>query len=575
MRRSWLLAGAVLMAAGLARADVVYLRGGQMLQGQTSREGDVLLVRSESGVTKVPLADVIHIVPSEEPATSLDSPLSASSKPSAATRPAGADLDEPLAPPSVPVSVEGAVNPAAPERAFSADRASMADVQVFAWERVMSRMNAGAESYYLRQEMDRARSTAHERKRRAGANWLAPKDFVARRAAYAKKLAEAETTITHALRLERGKTEKEITQYRDGMTAGNKKLQEAADLWGDPFLRRYLLGLAMLWGGEADKAETYLASLTKEYPLVAGYQQAHGMALAEQKRGLAALGAYTELMRLRSAASGSDKQTIVDLVEKAMRLVPGYKVKSPAYQTALDLVEKLKAQKGSVGFFGVSPTRKTDVTLLMPDPKGRSWQLRSPVLPLPPYDRLLFRQAVGVPIGPDLMLVDAKAAADAMEVYVQIDSRTVAPAQLERVRSAEPGAPDLALVRVKGYAFSPLQQADPADLTPNTSVVAFATDYYSEMGNRIRVVPGKVVPPPAGKAAGPVQFTMGLLAGEGTAPVLVGEDSLVGFLSGRIDTPADHCGLSKLIPTAACSWDTSPGGSTSPIRIAGRASSSP
>ncbi|MCY2925989.1 MAG: hypothetical protein NT031_11225 [Planctomycetota bacterium] len=549
MRAIWLTI-AVLTAAALAEADVVYLRNGTMLQGQTVKEGDMIVVRSEAGETKVALADVVHIVRSEEPAPSLDAPLNATSKPGSASRPG--DPDEPLAPPPVPVSVEGAVNPAGPERTFSADRASLADTQVFAWERVLGRMGAGAESYYLRQEIERARGTAHERKRRVGTNWLGPKDFAARRAAYAKKLAEAEELINRAGRIDAAKTEKEIAQYHSLMSAGNKKLQEAADVWADPLLRRYLLGLASLWGQDADRGELLMASLTKECPLVAGYQQGHGMALFEQKRGLTALGAYIEMMQLRPDARGSDKQTIVDLVEKAMHLVPGHKIKTPTYQRAQELVDKLKAQKVAGfggGSFIASAARKNEMTLLMPDPKGRSWQTRGPVLPVPPYDRMMFRQAVGVPIGPELLLVDAKAAADAMEIYVQVDSRTVAPAQLEKPRGVEAGTQALTLLRVKGYAFHPLLKADPTDLTPNTSVVAFATDFYSEMGNRIRTVAGKVVPAPGNKE-GPPQFTMGLLAGEGTAPILMGEDSLVGFLGGRIDTHADHCGLSKFIPTA-------------------------
>lgn len=549
MRRTWLLgAAAVLAAATLARADVVYLRNGTMLQGQTAKEGDVIVVRSEGVETKVALADVVHIVRSEDPAPSLDAPLGASSQQGPASRPGAGDLDEPIAPPPVPVSAEGAVNPAAPERTFSTDRASMPDTQIFAWERIMGRMNAGAESYYLRQEIDRAKSTAHERKRRAGLNWLGPKEFAARRAAYLKKLAEAEELINRAGRSENAKTEKEIAQHHALMTAGNKKLQEAADLWADPLLRRYLLGMASLWGQDFDRGELLLGSLTKECPLVAGYRQAHGMALAEQKRGLAALGEYVEMMQLRPDARGSDKQMMVDLVERAMRTVPGHKIKSPVYQRAQELVEKLKAQKAS-GFGTLGGGRKNELTLLMPDAKGRSWQTRGPVLPVPSYDRLVFRQAVGVPIGPEAMLVDAKAAADAMEVYVQIDSRTVVPAQLERARTGEaPGQP-LTMIRVKGYAFHPLTKPDPSDLTANASVVTFSTDFYWEMGNRIRTVGGKVVPAPAGKE-GPPQFTMGLLAGEGTAPVLMGEDSLVGFLSGRVDAAADHCGLSKFIPTA-------------------------
>ncbi len=577
MRRNWLLMAAVLAATGLAGADVVYLRNGKMLQGQTAKEGDMIVVRSEGGETKVPIADVVHIVRSEEPA-SLDAPLVSSSRPGSASRPGGADLDEPVAGPLVPVSAEGAVNPAAPERIFAADRASMADTQVFAWERVMGRMNAGAESYYLREEITRAKGTAHERKRRVGSSWLGPREFAARRAAYVKKLAEAEELITRAGRAENAKTEKEVTQYRASMSAGNAKLQEAADVWADPLLRRYLLGLAMLWGQDADRAEALLGSLTKECPLVAGYQQAHGMALAEQKREMKALGAYIEMMQLRPDPRGSDKQTIVDLVEKAIRMVPGHKVKLPTCQQAQEMVDKLKAQKASSGF-GASVLRKHDLTLLMPDPKGRSWQTRGPVLPVPPYDRLMFRQAVGVPIGPDLLLVDAKAAAGAMEIYVQVDSRTVVPAQLERARAGEPGAAALTLVRVKGYAFHPLTKADPADLTPNTSVVAFATDFYSEMGNRIRTLSGKVVPP-APNQEGKTPFTIGLLAGEGTAPVLMGEDSLVGFLTGRVDTHAEHCGLGKFIPTAELEYlfksvKSDRGGSSVVRRVGGAGSVAP
>ena len=573
MRRSWLLAAAVLTVAAGAAADIVYLRGGKMLQGKTTREGDMIVVRSDTGETKVPLSDVVHIVPSEEPAASLDTPLSASTKPAPANRPAGADLDEPTAPPPVPVSAEGAVNPAAPERTFAADQASMADMQVFAWERVMARMAAGAESYYLRQEIDRAKGTAHERKRRVGANWLGPKEFVSHRAAYVKKLAEAQEIISRAGRLDLAKTDKEIADHRALMAAGNRKLQEAADMWADPLLRRYLLGLAMLWGGQdTDRAAALLGSLTRECPLVAGYQQAHGMALMAQKRELTALAAYVEMMRLRPDPRGADKQTIIDLVDKAMQQVPGHKVKSPVYQAAQELVEKLKAQKAASGFGGgFGAARKNDVTLLMPDTKGRSWQTRGQVLPVPPYDRLIFRQAVGVPIAPDLMLVDAKAAADAMEIYVQIDSRTVVPAQLERAKTGEPGTPAVSVLRLKGYAFHPLVQADPADLTANTSVVAFATDFYSEMGNRIRTVTGKVVPD-APKSEGQTPFTLGLAAGEGAAPVLMGDDMLVGFLTGRIDTPAARCGLSKFIPVADLDYlfkSIKIGSSAAPLRKPG------
>ncbi len=199
---------------------------------------------------------------------------------------------------------------------------------------------------------------------------------------------------------------------------------------------------------------------------------------------------------------------------------------------------------GTSGGSGVWGSSSSATTYVMP-PGGKGWTVQGKLgLPTPPYDRLEFLQAVGVPIGKDSLLVDAAVLKDALEITVQIDEHTLAAAKVKKV-GGDRGGPPLAVLTVSGYEFTPVEGSKSTTLKTPAAAEIYAANAFEEMGQTIREVKLKV------RSLGEAQsgkFEQHLLAGECAAPVVTDDGILIGFLAGKTDVGADDGGPNNFYP---------------------------
>jgi len=495
----------VLMTAALsaqAEADVVYLRSGKTYEGQVLRKGRKVRIRSAYGVVEVDAAEVIHIERSEP-----------SSKPAAKT----ADLP----------------SPAAGTKRLTIRSATQPEPIIFTLMRNLKGAQAGGETHVLRREIERWRIMAHDRKRKVGLEWLGPEDFSRRRHVFLTHLEEAEDLYRLARRLSertpRGRAERNRYEARAAT-----RLQQAAKAWPDPLVRSFLMGIAFYQAGEFRQAEAMFRRCRRSAPRVAAFCQGHGMALLAVRRELDAVVAFSEALRLRP-----ESREALDALRDAMRKVPGASAKRPEYLAAAELVREYEDSGRNY--------RRRGTTWLMP---GKAWYVYGSTLPRPPYDRLVFKQAVGVPVADGALLVDESVARGALEVFVRIDAASVVPGKVSRSGGyrggKEPDGP-LAVVRVFDVAFSPLKAEADHEFRLDQSATIYALDIYEEMSSEVQPIASRIVSVEDG---GVLKLSGSIFAGQGAAPVVVGDGRLAGFLAGKTDVKADGGGKELFIPVS-------------------------
>jgi hypothetical protein len=184
-------------------------------------------------------------------------------------------------------------------------------------------------------------------------------------------------------------------------------------------------------------------------------------------------------------------------------------------------------------------------TWLMP---GRAWYVSDDdFLPEPPYDRLVFRQGAGVPIGNFTVLVDAKVVEGAEEVFVRLDPETVVAGRVRRLsyRGLQEAEVPLAFISLEGYDFKPVDfEVGPGAATGDV-VTAYGLGIYEQMGRGVRRIPTTVK---SVRDGGTPELGEGLVAGEAAAPVLTENGRLVGFLAGKTDVASEDGGRDEFIP---------------------------
>ena len=531
MRKVIVVAAVCLVLAADSGADIVYLRSGKILRGPVTRKDGKVQVETSAGVKTAFLSEVVHIVHTggdDQPA-----------RPSDQTPVPPEEPPVPPAPLEVPATQPaGADTVASPRsKAFRVENAVMPESMVYFLERIMARTPPGESTYYLRRDIEAWRVVAHERKRRSGPRWVGPKDFVRHRRTYVKYRAEAADLIRQAYRLRSKKKPEEIAERRRLAEAAHSKAARAASVWADPLLKRFLMGLAFLDSGDYRRAAQFFKLCVGEAPLVAAFHQAYGQALLHQQRALPALEAFVMTMRLKPNLKSAELQTQLELIKKTMQKVPGRKVTDPIYVAAEELVAEYDQQTRRSSY-----TSRRSFWLM---PAEKSWQRRDNELPVPPYDRLVFRQCLGVPLGTSLLMVDTAAVKEALAMYVQIDEDTVVPAEAIRTGAyKEKARLPVTLVGVPGCLFEPVDVAFGAP-PKNSKATMYAVNFMTEMGSSVRLAQGKVI---SATEDGAVDLTVGPAAGEGVAPVFNGDGALMGLRTGRTDVRLRRCGMSMFLP---------------------------
>ena len=488
----------------LARGDVVELTDGRIYRGKVTREGKLLIIKMDYGRVELNAADVKRWVRTE-PAT----------QPKAETP----------APPS-------------PRRTrvplFAATDATRPESVAFLLMRRLPQVEPGTASYELRQLILRRRRDAHDRLRKLLGHWRHPKDFQIHRGKFQRELKTAEDLLgeIEAIRGDEPQQRKKRKRLR---AEASKGLLTAARSWGDPLLRQFLMGVAHYHNGDYREAEKAFRTCRRDMPLLAAGAQGHWLSLLKVNQPVKALAAATEVLRLRP----DSRDALRDLRE-AMKRVPGARAGSETFLLAQALSSQYEdAPKRSF-------RRRKGIVWLLPKNVTQS---RRASLPVPSYDHLVFRQAVGVPVGSRTLLVDEATVRNAVEIYVRLGDGTLVPGRTRRVTTfgSRKPRPPLTLVTVEGRQFTPVGFSAEAKFAANAQVTLYSLGMYMEMGRRVHPITAMVT----GTGADGIPGLSGkLFAGDSAGPVIAGDGRLVGFLAGKTDVNAPDGGPDNLIGPA-------------------------
>ncbi len=495
-----LLAGVVVMAsAGSSIADTLYLRDESKHEGTVTLKDDKYFLEKAGKTTEFSAADVVYVRygPSS---TSPASPVASSRPVSLSSSGGGA------------INIEALTEP---------------ESMAFLLMRRLGSTLPGSESVNLRQDIEKWRAAVHDKKRKIGVDWLSPKEFVARRTRYQELLTEASDL------LRKNKNAKGPALYA--------KLREAAATWQDPLLREFLIGIAELEGDNLTGAQMSLQNCARKCPQVPAFAQAKALVLLAQNKGLEAVTPASDFLRMRS-----DSLEAFMLLKRAIAKAPGASIKQPALLEAQDLLGQYEDTSNNLS--GTTAARSFNWSMPLmgqkPSAAGKGWSHRDDALPLPTFDRLVFRQAVAVPISDTLLLVDnlefdGKPLTDAADIFVRINDKTIAGAVVKPVPGKPANLP-LAVISVPGYAFTPLEQGQGPELS-GKSVTLYSAPVIEEMGG-MQTRSSRVL---ASDSAITITPTLRTLPGEAAGPVISEDGRLVQFVAGKIDAMVDGGGADK------------------------------
>ena len=498
-----------LVLAGAGLADTVYLRSGKKLVGKVTKIDGKYRVDMGVGVVDVDEADVLYVAKG------------------GATRPAlttGPSID--VAP--VPVRIRPAV-------VWNINDANTPEPIVFMLARRRELLLDDPASGGLGEQVKHWQISVHDGKRKLGAQWITRDQQRHRRTEYEKRLRKAEEITREVRSLTYSRKAGDAAKRKRLTGQAIKEMEAAVRGWPDPIMQSFLQGVLELRKKNYLQAEVRFRKCTEAEPLVAGFRQGRGIALLGLERPLDALAEFIACLQLRDDSGGA-----IDQVEKSMKEVPGAKVGSPIYRSAQALLERYEKPDRAYRSYG------RGVAWLMPG--RRPWQARGETLFTPPCDRVVTRQALGVPITDSALLVDEAALAGAELVYVQLTDDLLVRAYPKR-RTYGYGAKKLDLpisaVIVPTATFTPVEMEKPAPLKAGQRLTIRAANSYRVMGTEIRIGAASVVK--ADKDG--VTLDGGVLPGEPLAAAFA-DKAFAGFLTGRTDPEADGCGKSTFIKPA-------------------------
>ncbi len=551
--RRFILIFLVCVIVAAVRGDSVYMKDGKIYRGKTTRKGDVVRIETSGGTVSVSVDDVLTIVRSEtlegddEPPE--DAPTDDKPPDDAAPRTAPAN-DEPVGPVDTNVADGGDGSYRMPPSTFSISGARRPEPVVFMLMRQFRSTPAGRETFQLREQIKQWRILAHDRKRKTLNRWLEPEQIVKRREIFFKSLSEAQNLLSES-QSTRSDDPHEEAKKQKLRRQGLYKLRKTAQVWPDPLIRKFLMGVANYRSDNHRGAKQLFEECIEEAPYLAGFHQGLAMAQAASERHIEALGKYLDALRLAPTSPQA-----VNMVRQAMKKVPGRQTSHQVYLRAKEIMKQYSEDSD----YGMRYSRGRTYWLL---PGGRrGWYDRFPQdepLPEPPFDRFVFQQAVGVPVSQDVLMADANVLDDALAAFVRIDSTTVAATEVRKSHYSSGSGrstDELSSVTVRGYTFTPIKIPDEADYPPGTEVRVLTTNLYTRMGSNIHKIPGRVKikddeqekkDEGKDKDKAKIGVTARLLAGESGGVVLTDQGQLVGFLPGKTDVTADDGGKDRFM----------------------------
>ncbi len=503
------------LLASAAAGGTVYLRDGRKLVGKVTREGGKVKVEMALGTVVVDESEVIY-----------------ASEAGPRTRPTAAPP-----PPEAPAEGGPAVQPTAE---WDIDLVTLPEPALFMTARKLELLAGMAETESIRHELEQWRIFVHDGRRKVGTLWLTRDQQRQRRDRFLEHAREG-LDLTRKARYIYGRTAAQETRKKRLYAQAEQTLAKGAQAWPDLLVRDFLLAVLDLRAERYAQAERRFRTCIEREPLIAAFHQGRGLALLRRKQHLRALGEFIVCLQLRD-----DTYETIKLVQTAMKEVPGGYIKEPLYLKAKELVERYAKPK--------YPHRgyRKGVPWLMP---GKEWQSRGQELFTPPYDRIVAKQALAVPISKGGgLLVDREAIAGAELLYVQIARGQLVRAEPTQraMYGSTSSKPDLPLttIRVSGVTLAPVDLAKPAPVKAGQTVTLHAANLYRQMGTQIRTGEAKVL----SAGADGVKLDAGLLPGEPTGVVLAGE-AFAGLLTGRCDPEEKNFGKSTFIkPADLAAW---------------------
>jgi len=502
MQRTTLSLCVCMALAGSAVGDIVYMNNGKVHRGKVSREGDKVLIKKALATIAVDLKDVRKIVKSKTPASSpIDRPVGPT-----------VTLDTPKTGP---------------------DRYTRPEPHVFLAMRQLAGTPTGTTAHEFGEKIKTWRVKVHDRDRKVANLWISPRQAEQAREDFTARLKQTRDLLAKIRRAGSTTASGRALQakYRRSLAT---RFREAAQVWPDLLLRDFLTGVSHLVGYNYSGATQVFERCIASAPRVAAFRQGKALALARKNQKIEALAAVLEVLHLKP-----DSRDAYDLVKREMEDTPGTLMTDPTFVLAKDIMDLYE-----------DPASRTytrgGTTWLMP---GRSWTDRGLMLPTPPYDRLVFRQAVGVPVGKKALLVDQRALEGALEAYVAIGANAIVPAKIRKTSTwgTRKDPPPLALVTVDDFDFTPLGADGTARISKGQMVTVYGLGVYEEMGSDVRKIPAFVE---AVGSDGAPSLSRKLAPGEAVGPVVSKDGQLVGFLDGKTDPMADGGGPDRFLPVA-------------------------
>lgn len=490
------------LLAASASADTIVLTDGRTYTGRAVRRGNVVRIEMDHATIEVPADEVEYIIPSKPDEDTASEPEPDTSPEATARRTTG------------PTAID----------------ATRPEPMLFILMRRLAETPAGSESYNLRQQIRRFRIMAHERKRKVSGQWVGPDYFIRARQAFADTLDEA-NELNHAAERVRGDTPADDAERRRLRQQAATRYRAASRQWPDPLLRKFLTGIAELYAGDYRRAELLFADCIAEAPQIAGFHQGRCLALGESRRYGDALIAAMDTLRLRPESPHA-----LALVVDAMANIPGAQTDKPPFTDARDLLGEYEDVEATVERARRRPR------WLMPGLR-RDWNVRDETtMPALPYDRLFVRQAVGVAVGEQFLLVDAEVVEGAEEVFVQAPDGRLFGGEVARKSTfgRQGPMPPLRVLGVADATFTPLEVAQSPE--EGADLAARACGTFTQMGSEIREFSTRI-----GTDGEALKPGNGLLAGESAGPVLTADGKLAGLIAAKTDPAEDDGGDNRVI----------------------------
>ncbi len=524
-RTRWIVLLAWTFSA-IAAGDVVFTKDGREIEGQvTQADGIVTVTTPEGGTIEIPKEDVLGIA--VEPPEKQEADLPPDYNP-----PVTDDLPDtpPDMNPAIDTDSQAPRIITPPTVSLDLDKITRPEPIAFRYMRLIAEATPD-EAVELDRTLQIWQGHCHDRLRKIGTDWVKPDVYGEKRETFTELMDNATEIAQELAQVDDDDEDADDTRAR--LTRQHEAaMLRAANMWADPEIGRFLKAVAYYQAGDYDNAADEFNYLRRAYPLITAYHQGYGLAAMEVPGDeLDALAAFINALSLEP-----DSQPMLNNLLAGIDNVPGHEARSDVFQQALEMRNTYRQS-------ALDARRPQQLSWAMPT--SRAWLCRNDSLPMPPCDRIVYRQGWAIPVAQDTLLIDRAVVRDAERVFIQIDDDTLVPATALSTNSLKQYLPTMAMVQTQEATFTPVPVAAEPDYDTGRGVTFTGVGLYVEMGTEERSVQSLISEM---DEKWPADIVDTVSAGEGSTAVFDLEDQLVGFLMGKTDYLEDGGGDGKFVP---------------------------